>query len=260
MIVIDTETTGFSPREDRIIEIAVLNYDDGEVLLHTHLNPGRPIPEKITEITGITDAMVIDAPIFSSIADQLMNLIATADAICGYNPWFDRGMISGEFARLNGEQPMLFKWPVMICAKRTWDIHEPREQRHLQNAYKRFVNPIGFEGAHGALADTRATREVLLSQINTFSLAGKTWEEFDPDQKRWIGPTDHLVAVDGVVMVNFGKYKGVNCHDIDVGYWRWVVKQDFPEHVKTVADFITVVKGGKATKEEIYSFVYGRYM
>ena len=61
IIAIDVETTGISPEKERIIEIGAFRPETGEVF-RTLISPGRPLPEKITELTGITDEMLIDAP------------------------------------------------------------------------------------------------------------------------------------------------------------------------------------------------------
>lgn len=55
--VLDTETTGFSPKKDAMIEVAAIKVQDGRITdrFHTFVNPGRPIPAEVTELTGIRD-------------------------------------------------------------------------------------------------------------------------------------------------------------------------------------------------------------
>lgn len=267
VIVLDTETTGFSPVRDRVIEVAVLDFNTGEVLIDTKLNPQMPIPPDSTLVHGITDEMVADAPLFASIVVQLASLISQSEAVIGYNPWFDRNMINGEFQRYNSRasapdrdgsfESLAVNWPTLVCAKRTWDIHEPKEKRHLQNAFKRFVNKDGFEGAHGALADARATRSVYFEQQSLFKLVGVPWNELDPEQKRWVGPSDHLVVDDGIVKINFGKHQGKDCFAVERGYWSWISSSDFPEHVRAVA--AEILSGRCKTAQELYSFAYGKF-
>ncbi|HHY10164.1 MAG TPA: 3'-5' exonuclease, partial [Firmicutes bacterium] len=64
LVFMDVETTGLDPKDDRIIEVYLLALSrSGEVSEYeTLLNPGRPIPERITELTGLTDAAVAAAP------------------------------------------------------------------------------------------------------------------------------------------------------------------------------------------------------
>lgn len=253
-IVLDTETTGFNPQFDRVIEVCIIDYETDEVLVHSYVHPNMPIPPRITEITGITDDMVKDAPRFLDIAPPIAQYIAGAEAMIGHNPWFDRTMLSAEFHRTIGG----VNFPRLVCTKRTWDIHEPKEERHLQNAFKRFVDRAGFAGAHGALADTRAARAVMRAQRREFGLEDVAWEQMDPEQTRWVGPSNHVIAVDGILVFNVGKNKGVPCHSIDAGFWRWLVTKDFPDHVKELADFLTLVRPG-ISGEELYGWAYGRW-
>ena len=234
----------------------LVDFDDGAVLLHTFFDPERPIPPEITQITGISDEMVVGAPNFRDYASLINDIVHSADVFIGHNPWFDRGMLAGEFRRLG----MNVQFPRLVCTRRLWDVYEPKEKRHLQNAYKRFVDRAGFEGAHGALADTRACHAVIKAQIEQFDLIDKKWEEFDPEQARWCGPSEHLVIVDGVIVVNFGKHKGTPVHLVDRGYWNWIVQKDFPEHVKVFADYMTVVAPPGVSAEQVYSFAYGKFL
>src|SRR5687767_13495395 len=95
VIVLDTETTGFSTTNDRVIEVAVVDFHTGEVLMHTRLDPEQPIPEDSTRVHGITDEMVRGCPRFVDVAGALALLINEAEAVGGYNPFYDRGMING---------------------------------------------------------------------------------------------------------------------------------------------------------------------
>jgi len=254
-IVLDTETTGINPITSRITEIAIVDYDSGEHLLRSCINPECPIPPEITKITGITDETVANAPVFAALAGDIAMIISSAEVLIGQNPWFDQRMLVAEFARDN----VIFieTWPMLICTKRIWDIYEPPTQRHLTNAFKRFVDPAGFPGAHGALADTMACRAVLQAQVKTFGLEGKSWDTFDPEQKTWWGPSNHIVWEGGILRINFGKYKGEPCHAVDRGYWRWLTNQEFPEHVLVMADYMTIVASNIITDSELATWAYG---
>ncbi len=247
-IVLDTETTGFGADKNRIIELCIVSWETGEVLIKTYFDPEREISEEITRITGITNETVSGAPKWAEYGKRISDIIESAEVIIGYNPGFDKGMIDGEFARM-GEEFKL-KWPPLVDPKRIWDIYEPRESRHLQNAFKRFVDKAGFEGAHGALADTVATRDVLLKQVETFDLRREDgvipWAELDPERKNWFGTSNHILwavndyAISGLsgerrLITNFGKHKGIPVVDIEVGFWRWVKERDFPDHILMMA-------------------------
>jgi DNA polymerase III epsilon subunit-like protein len=231
-IVLDTETTGLSPDNDRIIEIAILPWDGSDAfLIHERINPGVPIPPKITEITGIDDSMVRDCPRFEQFAMRICEIVTASDAILGYNPAFDKSMIAAELKRC-GYAPT---WPLLVDAKRVWDIYEPREKRDLQNAYKRFVSGDGFDGAHGARRDTWATRETLRAQIDAFGLHDVPWDQLDPERALWWGPSNHVIVVDSILVMNFGKHESRPCDEVDVGFWRWLSSKDFPDHMTLLA-------------------------
>lgn len=251
-IVLDVETTGVNPHVDRVIEIAVVDYETEAELIHTRLDPDCLITEEITRITGITSEMLIGKPKFADIAERVAQVIEGAEAIIGYNPFFDRGMISSELSRCK----ISVKWPIMVCGLRLWNIHEPREKRDLTNAYRRFVsrNDTTFEGAHGALNDTIATLKVIREQFAEFELHGKRWIELDPEQTEWCGGSNHLIWRDDTIVVNFGKHKGEQMHAVDRGFWRWVHGKDFPEHVLVLCDYILACPMGRPTAQELASW------
>lgn len=89
-VAIDTETTGFSPTQDKLIEFAALKVKDGKVVdsYSTLINPGLNLPLKITEITGITDDMLNDAPKINSVIHTISNFIGDSPVI-GHNVIFD---------------------------------------------------------------------------------------------------------------------------------------------------------------------------
>lgn len=231
-IVLDTETTGTDKFIDRVIEVGIVRWDNGaEVALH-RINPGVPIKPEVTVIHGISDDDVRECPPFSFFAEELKTLIESSEAVIGYNPFFDHDMLNAEFSRLS----ITVRWPAIICAKRVWDIYEPREERHLQNAYRRFVNESGFQNAHSALADVHATRDVLMSQIKLYGLEDVPLQLIDPESRFWWGPTHHILLTDGGdIVINFGKNKGKLVSDVDTGYWRWIISKDFPDHVTLIA-------------------------
>lgn len=229
-IVFDTETTGLSRDTDRIVEVAIVWWDS-QAEFTQRFNPGMPIPLEATNVHGITDDDVKDAPPFSEYAEKLHATISQAEAVIGYNPFYDAGMVDAEMARC-GMRPI--KWPTLVCAKRTWDCYEPSD-RHLMNAYRRFVDRNGFNSAHSAMADTRACRDVLKAQIEYFGLHNMSWDEFDPERKLWWMTSHHILVVDQTLMMNFGKWRGKPVRDVDHGFWRWLLDRDFPKHLLLLA-------------------------
>lgn len=98
---LDLETTGATPLRDRITEIALVRFDHGieTVRWQTLVNPQQPIPPFIQSLTGISDAMVTDAPLFSEVADKLLALLE-GSVLAAHNVRFDHGFLKSEFKRL----------------------------------------------------------------------------------------------------------------------------------------------------------------
>ena len=89
-VSIDLETTGLLPKEDHIIELAAVRFRDGEeaAVYHSYLNPGREIPQRITELTGITPDMVRDAPQFADVCSAVLDFVGD-DVLMAHHISFD---------------------------------------------------------------------------------------------------------------------------------------------------------------------------
>lgn len=100
-VIVDVETTGGSPFFNRIIEIGLLRVEKGEVVAEYKqlLNPGMPIPEFITGITGISDSDLVGQPTFEDIANDLIELFEDAIFVA-HNSQFDYGFLKEEFRRI----------------------------------------------------------------------------------------------------------------------------------------------------------------
>lgn len=99
--IVDLETTGSKPSNDRITEIAIVRHDGEQIIdsFQTLINPGRPIPSFISRMTGITQEMVSEAPPFYEVAKQIVEL--TDDAVfVAHNVRFDYGFLKTAFADL----------------------------------------------------------------------------------------------------------------------------------------------------------------
>ncbi|GAA4297564.1 exonuclease domain-containing protein [Nibribacter koreensis] len=99
--IIDIETTGSQPSDDRITEIAVFIHDGNQVVdqYSTLINPGRPIPFFISQLTGITDEMVRDAPKFHEVAKDIVQ-ITEGKVFVAHNVRFDYSFLKKEFSDL----------------------------------------------------------------------------------------------------------------------------------------------------------------
>lgn len=123
---IDVESTGAHPVRDRITEIAILRVEDGEVVARWEslVAPGQPITPLIEEITGISDAMVADAPPFAAVADTVAGLLADC-VFVAHSARFDYGFIRNAFARIGRE----FEAPVLCTVKLSRALF-PEHHRH----------------------------------------------------------------------------------------------------------------------------------
>ncbi len=99
-IVLDVETTGLRPFQQRLIEVCALKIREGEIIdtFTTLLNPEKRLPRFITELTGITDEMVLHAPRFPAIADNLLQFVGER-LLIGHNVRFDISFVNAELAR-----------------------------------------------------------------------------------------------------------------------------------------------------------------
>lgn len=150
LVVVDVETTGTNPKADRITEVAVLEaYPSGTVAEWASLvNPGVPIPEFISAMTGITDAMVRKAPTFDTLAAGLHARLGDK-LLVAHNAPFDHGMLRAEFARAG----YTLKNPA-LCTVRLSRTLYPQYSSHSLNALiERHALPV--QDRHRALGDVR---------------------------------------------------------------------------------------------------------
>ncbi len=245
LVFFDLETTGTRPESDRIVEISVLklNVDGTSQTITRLVNPGMPIPPGASEVHGITDADVAEAPQFMQLARNLYNYLENCD-LAGYNlARFDVPLLVNEFRRAGLEFSLADRKIVDV-----YTIFCKLFPRTLSGAYEFFCG-AKLEDAHSAEADTRATMEVLQGQLDKFpglprDVAGlaEYSDNRDPDaldssnRFKWSGET---------VIVNFGKHSGRELKDIAVnepGFLRWIIRSDFADEVKQIAEAALVGK------------------
>ncbi|MEP6466800.1 MAG: 3'-5' exonuclease [Parafilimonas sp.] len=233
LAVIDLETTGIDLATDKIVEIAIVKLmPDGTVCKKRKIiNPQKPIPAASSNIHGITDEMVKDAPTFKQIANEIKQFLANCD-LGGYNSnRFDVPMLVEEFLRAGLEFSM--EGRKMVDVQK---IFHQMEQRTLTAAYKFYCNKI-LENAHSAEADAAATLEILHAQIERYPQLGLTPESI----LNCVGEEDcvdfarRMIMVDGIETFNFGKHKGKPVKEIlkaEPQYYDWMMKGDFPLNTK----------------------------
>ena len=154
--VVDTETTGGSAQFNRVIDIAVLRFKGGEIVekFQTLLNPQRPIPEWITNLTGITDEMVRSAPVFSQVAPHLQDLFGRG-VFTAHNVRFDYSFLKEEFRRIGQE----FNVPSVCTLKLARMLYPDIPSRSLGVLCEYLF--IDIWDRHRAYGDAEATVYVL---------------------------------------------------------------------------------------------------
>lgn len=267
LVVFDLETTGLDLVNDRIIQISYVKVrptdkDGEEERKSIFVNPGKPIPAFVQQLTGITEEMVKDAPTFKQLAKQLADSFTGCD-FAGFNSdRFDVPMLAEEFLRAGVDFD--FSKCRLIDAQ---NIYHKREPRNLAAAY-RFYTGHKMEDdfrAHRADQDAEATYRVLMGELDKYNpetveeptqalpndmnvlaeesrmndnvdFAGRiVWQ----DMKDKDGKT--LTDKDGKPMrqevFNFGKYKGTPVVEVlhrDPGYYNWMTNADFTLNTKQV--------------------------
>lgn len=227
----DIESTGTSPRADRIIEIAIVTVlPDGSSESYTRrVNPGIPIPPETTAIHGISDEDVADCPPFADIAKEIEAQLEGCD-LAGYNVnRFDIPMLVEEFLRAG----LSFD----IAARRIVDaqtIFHKREPRDLTAALSFYCGEMHLD-AHGAEADVMATIRVLEGQFEHYGDLPHDVAALDalcnPRDPSWADRTGRLRWVDGEIVINFGKKKGMSLRALiekEPNYIKWLLRSDFP--------------------------------
>ena len=249
LVFFDLETTGVNIGTDRIVEISCVKVcpDGSHTEYRQRLNPEMPIPAAATAVHHISDDDVRDEPRFRDIAEQLMLSFEGCD-IAGFNSnKFDVPLLMAEFSRVGLNFSLSVRRLIDVQT-----IYHRLEQRTLSAAY-RFYCGKELEGAHSALADTMATYEVLMAQLDRYPET----EEFGNDMDKLArfsvqGGNMDLAGrlsrgTDGEAVFNFGKYKGQKVADVfrrEPSYYRWMMQGDFPKDTKDIITAI-YIKGVK---------------
>lgn len=252
LVFFDLETTGVNISADRIVEISLVKQmtdgctesktwrvrpvnvvlsPSGEVLHEETI----PIPESATAVHHITNENVANCKTFREIAPDVLSFIQDCD-LAGYNSnHFDVPMLQEELLR-NGFKVDLKKAHHFIDAFVIFQKHTPRT---LTAAYLHYCGK-NLEDAHSANADTEATREVLLRQLEVHSDVPSTVTELE--QYTNLQPCADLAGRlgyndKGEITFNFGKYKGRTVREIfssESSYYNWMMDGDFPLYTKQI--------------------------
>lgn len=252
IVFFDLEATGLSVVKDKIVQIALIKYpkNGGEPIEKEMLiNPGIPISEEAMGVHGITPKDVANKPTFEHVAKELYDFIGDSD-LGGYNSnRYDVPMLMEEFARVGME--------LDISERRLIDVQRifyKMEPRTLKAALK-FYTGEDLVGAHDALADVRATVDVLKGQLKKYQ--GVDIEDGEGNlipepvrndmnaihnfvnDLRYLEPTQKMkLNADGVAVFCFGKYTNAPVGQTlakDPNYFNWIMKMEFTNQVKQLA-------------------------
>ena len=247
IVFFDLETTGTNINTDRIVEICYLKvYPNGNEEAKTlRINPEMHIPEASSAIHGIYDADVVNCPTFKEVAKNIARDIEGCD-LAGFNSnRFDIPVLAEEFLRAGVDIDMTKRKFVDVQV-----IFHKMEQRTLSAAYK-FYCDKDLEDAHSAEADTLATYEVLMAQLERYPDL-----ENDIDKLAEFSTRGEAADYAGRILFNekgeevfgFGKYKGRPVAEVfraEPSYYAWMMNGDFPLYTKKV---ITEIRMREKTK------------
>ncbi len=246
LVVFDLETTGTNVSHDRIVEIAMikLNPDGSQDEKVRKLNPTIPIPIESSLIHGIYDDDVKDEPTFKQVAKSMSQYLEGCD-LAGYNCLkFDVPLLVEEFLRVNIDFDVENR-KILDAQK----IFHMMEKRNLSAAFK-FYCGKELKNAHSALADTQATRDVFIAQIEKYEgqemtdLMGKPIGKITNDMaavhelinQKMIDLAGRMVYDEnGIEVFNFGKHRGKPVKEIlknEPSFYDWMMKGDFPLDTK----------------------------
>ena len=240
----DLETTGTNVAKDRIVEISILKvHPNGNKESKTWLvNPEMEIPEAVVAVHGITNEKVANEPTFKELSKEIYSMIKDSD-LGGFNSdRFDIPLLAEEMLRADID----FDMKNMVSVDVQTIFHK-MEKRTLGAAYK-FYCDKNLDDAHSAEADTLATYEVLLAQLERYP-------ELENNVKKLAEFTTRKQTVDfaGFIVLDedeepafsFGKHKGKKVDEVlenEPGYFGWILNADFPLYTKKVLTQIKLSK------------------
>ena len=243
LVFFDLETTGLNIASDRIVELSYYKvFPDGSSegktfrIKPTMMMLGQEVQMHISDeasaVHGIYDEDLVNCPTFKDIAPQVVAALENAD-LAGYNSnHFDLPLLAEELMRAGVD--------VDLKAKRMVDvftIFQRQEPRSLVAAYK-FYCGKDLTNAHAADADTMATYEVLMAQLDRYELPEDVngLADYTTGNVRFADFAGRIAYdAEGVEIFNFGKYKGQRVADVfrrDSGYYGWIIQGDFPQYTK----------------------------
>lgn len=248
VVFFDLEATGTDPLSDRIVELSMVRVDPGGTIatpVTKRINPGVRIPSEATEIHGISNEDLAEAPTFADVADEIVAIVEGADLAGFAIGRFDVRLLHAELVRA-GRSIDLSRTRIIDAQV----IYHRREPRHLAAAL-RFYRDKELQGAHGALADTVASLEVFAGQLSRYDDLAT-----DVDALHQLSASHNdaycdlgrrFIWRDNEPVFNFGRMRGKSLRWVasdpdERKYLRWFLGGTFEEDAKIL---VREALGGK---------------
>jgi len=161
--LLDTETTGISGKRDEIIDIAILKIQNGQIIdqYESLVQPRAQISNFIENYTGITNEMVVGAPKFPAIADEVLDFLEEG-VLVAHNVGFDFSFLRYEFDRVNID----FQTPRLCTVQLSRRLHPEYPKHGLDAIIERY--DIDCSARHRAMGDTEVLWEFWQIMNNKF--------------------------------------------------------------------------------------------
>jgi len=179
LAVVDVETTGLDPKTDRVIEIAIIHMQGGEVTgrYATLVNPDRDVPDEVQKLTGIDPQQLVTAPRFAAVAAEVQQWLE-GRVFVAYNLAFDHAFVSAELARTGAELSSPRCVDPLVFVR---ELHKSEGSKRLSVVAERLGVPLA--AAHRAADDAEAAGRILYAilpnlpaQLGDLVLLQQQWE------------------------------------------------------------------------------------
>ena len=249
LLIFDLETTGVDVSEDRIVQIGAVYWRDGKRVGPRRsmlVNPGMPIPEEASQIHGISDAMVADAPAFDKVGAKFVEHLMGSEnggampIVCGYNALrFDVPLLNAELTRHGAEYQVNLETVLDPFIFVSWGLRGAAKL-NLGTTSSRY----GFDlkDAHSAAADAEATGHVVSGLIAEDLMPDDVDEALDAQRhmlpkiiEEWSRFMYYLYSdrETGELVIGFGKHRGTMLNAVDPDYLRFCLSKfdEIPDDV-----------------------------
>jgi DNA polymerase-3 subunit epsilon len=237
LVFFDLEATGTDPQEARIIQVGMQRFvpsTNGAALDDTVdvlVDPGQAVPPSVTELTGLSQAAIREAPPFTAHVDRLARLIEDAD-LAGYNALaYDLPLLEAEFERTGRALPS----PADRVVLDPYRLEQVLRPRTLSALYERYTG-APLDDAHDALRDVEAAGRVLQHQLADHDIEGTPAELADRIRGDYLDDQRRLKNDGDSVVVCFGKHDGKTLRELQTqhaDYFDWMYRtiDDLRPHI-----------------------------